>query len=96
VYIDVGGNYKARKLTLRIFTVNFLFDLLANSAYMLRKDKKLWKWSTLKSGFNFLFGKGGVLSEMRTDYLKDYDPGFHPWDEDNRDLLERWQPPQTA
>ena len=96
VYMDIGGNYKARKLTLRIFTVNFLFDLLANSAYMLRKDKKLWKWSTLKSGFNFLFAKGGVFREMRRDYLKYYDPGFHPWDDDNRHLLENWQAPNTA
>ena len=96
VYMDIGGNYKARKRTLRIFTVNFLLDLLANTTYMLRKDKKLWKWSTLKSGFNFLFAKGGVLREMRSDYLMYFDPGFHPWDDDNRDLLERWQPPETA
>ena len=96
VYMDIGGNYKARKRTLRVFTVNFLLDLLANTTYMLRKDKKLWKWSTLKSGFNFLFAKGGVLREMRSDYLMYFDPGFHPWDDDNRDLLERWQPPETA
>ena len=96
VYMDIGGNYKARKRTLRIFTVNFLLDLLANTTYMLRKDKKLWKWSTLKSGLNFLFAKGGVLREMRSDYLMYFDPGFHPWDDDNRDLLERWQPPETA
>lgn len=96
VYMDIGGNYKARKRTLRIFTVNFLLDLLTNTTYMLRKDKKLWKWSTLKSGFNFLFAKGGVLREMRSDYLMYFDPGFHPWDDDNRDLLERWQPPETA
>jgi predicted metal-dependent hydrolase len=96
VYMDIGGNYKARKRTLRIFTVNFLLDLLANTTYMLRKDKKLWKWSTLKSGLNFLFAKGGVLREMRSDYLMYFDSGFHPWDDDNRDLLERWQPPETA
>lgn len=96
VYMDIGGNYKARKRTLRIFTVNFLLDLLANTTYMLRKDKKLWKWSTLKSGLNFLFAKGGVLREMRSDYLMYFDSDFHPWDDDNRDLLERWQPPETA
>ena len=96
VYIDVGGSYKARKLTLRIFTVNFLWNLLANTAYMLRKDKKLWKWSTLKSGFKFLFAKEGVLREMRRDYLTYFDPDFHPWDDDNRQLLESWQTSQAA
>ena len=67
VYNDVSGDYKIRKLTLRAFTVNFFFSLLANTAYMLRKDKKLWKWSMLKSGFNFLFAKGGVWREFRSD-----------------------------
>jgi len=96
IYVDVGGDYKSRKLTMRLFTVNFLLDLLANTAYMLRKDKKLWNWSTLKSGFNFLFGKGGVLREMRSDYLMYFDPDFHPWDDDNRHLLEKWQMPNAA
>ncbi len=96
VYIDVGGNYKARKLTMRLFTINFLFDLLANTTYMLRQDEKLWKWSTLKSGFEFLFAKGGVLREMRADYLKYFTPDFHPWDDDNRHLLESWHAPKTA
>jgi predicted metal-dependent hydrolase len=96
VYLDVGGNYRARKMTLRIFTIHFLWNLLANTAYMLRKDKKLWKWFTLKSGFKFLFAKDGVLREMRADYLTYFDPDFHPWDDDNRHLLERWQASQAA
>jgi predicted metal-dependent hydrolase len=96
VYIDVGGAYQARKLTLRMFTIHFLWNLLANTAYMLRKDKKLWKWSTLKSGFKFLFANGGVLREFRGDYLMYFDADFHPWDDDNRHLLESWQAPEAA
>ena len=96
VYNAVSGDYKIRKLTLRGFTVHFFFTLLANTAYMLRKDKKLWKWSTLKSGFNFLFAKGGVWREFRGDYLMYFDADFHPWDDDNRHLLESWQTPQVA
>jgi uncharacterized protein len=96
VYTDVGGTYKARKLTLRMFTIHFLWSLLANTAYMLRKDKKLWKWSTLKSGFNFFFAKGGVWREFRADYLTYFDPDFHPWDDDNRHLLERWEAAQAV
>jgi predicted metal-dependent hydrolase len=33
---------------------------------------------------------------MRSDYLMYFDPDFHPWDDDNRHLLESWQPPQAA
>jgi predicted metal-dependent hydrolase len=96
VYTDVGGTYKARKLTLRMFTIHFLWNLLANTAYMLRKDQKLCKLSTLKSGFKFLFAKGGVWREFRADYLTYFDPDFHPWDDDNRHLLESWQAPQAV
>jgi hypothetical protein len=33
---------------------------------------------------------------MGEDYLKYYDPGFHPWDDDNRHLLENWQVPNAV
>ena len=91
VYTEVCGSYRARKVTLKIFTLHFLRDLLLNTAYMLKRDKVLWKFSTWRSGFKFLFGKGGLMREMRADYLQYYDPSFHPWDDDNRDLLENWQ-----
>ena len=80
----------------RVATIRFLWNLLANSAYMLRKDKKLWRWTTLKCGFKFLFAHDGVLCEFRRDYLKYFDPDFHPWDDDNRYLLESWQAPKAA
>lgn len=91
VYNEVCGSYSARKLTLRIFTFNFLKDLLSNTCYMLKQDGVLWKLSTWRSGFKFLFGKGGLIREMRSDYLDYYDPAFHPWDDDNRELLATWQ-----
>lgn len=91
VYNAVSGDYRDRRMTLRLFTIHFLCDLLLNVAYMLKRDKVFWKWSTWKSGFGFLFGKGGVISEMRRDYLKYFNPNFHPWDDDNRQLLEKWQ-----
>lgn len=96
VYTEVSGSYRARKITLRIFTYNFIKDLLLNTCYMLKQDRALWKLSTWRSGFKFLFGKGGLIREMRSDYLQYYDPAFHPWDDDNRDLLADWQPTVTG
>ena len=37
----------------------------------------------------YLFGKGGLLRRAMPDYLSYFKPGFHPWDHDDRDLLER-------
>jgi len=94
VYTEISGDYRVRRITLRLFTILFLRDLLLNTCHMLNKDKILWKWSTIASGFKFIFGKGGILREMRSDYLKYFDPNFHPWNNDNRHLLENWK--QTA
>jgi predicted metal-dependent hydrolase len=91
VYTVMGGNYRARKITLRLFTVHFLWNLLANTSYILRKDKVLWKWATLKSGFKFLFAKDGVLRGWHRDFTLYFDPDFHPWDDDNSELLENWR-----
>ena len=96
VYTDVAGKYKTRNITLRLFTTHFLLNMLANTLYMLRCDKKLWKWSTLKRGCKFLFAIDGVLRKFGRDYLKYFDPDFHPWDDDNRHLLESWQASGTA
>lgn len=58
---------------------------------MLRPEKQLWKWPTVKSGFKFLFAKSGLLHEFRADFLSYFEPDFHPWDSDNRHLLQHWQ-----
>jgi len=91
IYTLFSGNYRTRRITMRLFTMHFLWNLLANTAYMLRKDMQLWKWATLKSGFKFFFAKGGVVREFGPDYLRYFDENFHPWDDDNRHLLENWQ-----
>jgi uncharacterized protein len=91
VFTEVSGSYRARKITLQLFTLFFLRDLLLNTAYMLKKDKALWKLSTWRSGFKFLFGRGGLIREMRKDFMMYFDADFHPWDDDNRELLENWQ-----
>lgn len=96
VYSLFGGTYRARRITMRFFTMHFLWNLLANTFYMLRKDRQLWKWATFKSGFKFFFAKGGVLRELGPDYLRYFDENFHPWDDDNRHLLENWQASMTS
>ncbi len=36
---------------------------------------------------NFLLGRPGIFRRVFFDYLDYYRPHFHPWDQDNRDLL---------
>ena len=64
------------------------FDLDA-SAFLLKADGKLWSLRTWLGGVNFLWGKPGVLRKCLPEFLAYFRKGFHPWQQDNRELLER-------
>ena len=63
---------------------------------MLRHDKQLWKWGTLKSAIKFMFAKDGFIRQHWPEYKKYYHEDFHPWDHDNRELLSKALNHQTA
>ena len=87
VYQQVGGTLGLRKFMLRIFTYHFFVDLLSCTFSMLRHDKQLWKWTTFKSGWKFMFGKKGFIRELWPQYKMFYKADFHPWNHDNSYLL---------
>ena len=39
----------------------------------------------------YLWRKPGLFSKGWRTYISWYRPGFHPWDHDNRALIERWK-----
>lgn len=96
VYQSVGGSYKMRKFMLRLFTLHFLMDIMASTFSMLRQNKQLWKWNTLKSGTKFIFGKGGLVRTLWPQYKSFYKKDFHPWNNDNRELLENYLAAETV
>ncbi len=96
VYLAVGGSHKLRKFMLRLFTLHFLMDIMASTFSMLRQNKQLWKWSTLKSGIKFTFGKGGLVRTLWPQYVSFYKKDFHPWNNDNRELLENYLAAETV
>ena len=42
-------------------------------------------------GLKWLLGRPGPLRRIVPDYLAYFRPGFHPWQQDNRDLIEPLQ-----
>lgn len=88
VYNSIGGKYTLRRRMYLFFTFNFLRDTLKNSFYMLHKNRQLWKLSTFKSCAKFLLGREGLVRTFWSDYKAYYQKDFHPWDEDNRHLLD--------
>ncbi|MDF1763947.1 MAG: metal-dependent hydrolase [Oleibacter sp.] len=91
VYEQTGGSYLRRVLHMATITMTFMFRLSTVHAYFLWKDKQLFKWSTWKSGFNFYWKAPGLLPAIWQEYKDYYRRDFHPWENDNRELLEGWK-----
>ncbi len=91
VYEHIGGSHEMRTRVMRLAMVTLLIDTLRVTFKILRHDKQMWKWSTLKSLSKFLFSKTGFIRAHVPAYKDFFRKNFHPWDLDNRDLLEQWQ-----
>lgn len=91
VYRAMGGDEKMRKVALRRASIVLTLDILHGVVHMLRRDGHLWSPKVWWSGAVFLFGKGGVIRGIRKTYMEYYREGFHPWQQDTRELLHRWE-----
>lgn len=91
VYRAAGGNYPERAAVMIGTTVVFWKKVLEHQIRMMRargvhRSPRAWA-----SALWFLFGDPGGLRKVFRPYFHYFRPGFHPWDIDNRDLLEQWK-----
>lgn len=71
----------------------FLFTLnITRFASMLLEADGMSTWRARLGVLNYLFGKPGLFRKSWRAYWDWFRPGFHPWDHDNRSLLESWRP----
>ncbi len=91
LYKDVSDNYLERQRT-----------FLSGSAYlvgftsyftwqMLKRDGIHRQPLTLAKGLWKGFGYKGVISSIIPAWFSYLKPGFHPWDDDNSALIEKWR-----
>jgi predicted metal-dependent hydrolase len=68
------------------------FPLLAvNHAYLLYQDRQLTNLRSALYLADILFRRPGILSGVLRHYLPYYRPDFHPWDDDNREVIRVWK-----
>ncbi len=96
VFVAVGGTTSERRRALVFSTWFFLKDTFRITRLMLKKDGKLWSLREWLSGMNFLFIYPGVLRRILVPFLNFLRKGFHPWQHDNRQLIEEWSKEQRA
>ena len=82
-----GRRYRARIRAMLIATATLSATIAANMADLYREDglKGIRIWART---LHYLFVKPGVLRRTTPAYLAYYKPGFHPWQHDDRALLE--------
>ena len=91
VYQAVGGRYLERVIVMLLATVIFWVLVAEQQLRLMRADGILWSAGEWGSLVRFLWIKPGALLAMWRLYLAYYRPRFHPWQLDNRDLLEKWK-----
>jgi predicted metal-dependent hydrolase len=98
VHLAVGGTIRERRIALYMNTMYFFKDAFGITRQMLKKDGKHLSIREWLSGMNFLFGKPGFLRRCGLNYFRYLRKGFHPWDHDNRNVIEDWKAsnPKTA
>jgi len=80
VYQATNGSPFFLRFAMLISTFFFLLGLFVNLTVLLFKDGSIRKWSTWKTGVQFVFGpRQGFLVRPWRDWLAFFKPGFHPW-----------------
>jgi uncharacterized protein len=90
VYRAVGGSEALRRGVMRRATVFLTFEVTRALVSILRKDGQLFNIRLWRQGLARLFGKQGVFSGAWPLYKAYYREGFHPGQQDTRELLVQW------
>ena len=91
VYRATGGGYLERVFAMMIATVIFWAKVFEHQVRLMWADRLLFSVSEWYGLFRHLFIEPGGMAKLFWPYLEYYRPSFHPWEFDNRDLLDAWK-----
>lgn len=91
VFQAVSGDNSIRRGTMMRVTIFFWIHIFSLQTILLWQDGMPIRPIKFVEAMNFLIGKPGLLRKMGRDYLDYYKKDFHPWQHDNRDLINNWK-----
>lgn len=95
VFVDASGGglrgYLLRTSGMVMATIVGLPILVGNHAYLLYKDRQLTNARSAMHMSKLLFLSPGIMTKTLAGFFPYFRPGFHPWDDDNRDLIHVWK-----
>jgi len=91
VYMQMEGGRKYLRRVLKLATFMFNVRIALYMVALLWWARKFPSWSDIKGFRRFMYGDKGLLTNIRQPYRDFFKEDFHPWDHDNRDLIDKWQ-----
>ncbi|MCJ0763929.1 metal-dependent hydrolase [Variovorax terrae] len=90
LYLALGGNHRWRVWWYSYVLAVFAFDAMRQTVLNLWRDGSLFKPRTWWGAATFFFGRDGQLWRCTGPLLAYYRRGFHPDQDGDRALAERW------
>jgi predicted metal-dependent hydrolase len=90
VYRAAGGGYWKRVSWYLHVSLIFWRDTSLQTLHNLRRDRAVWRLGTWTSAARAWFGRKGLAWHLLKPGLDYLSPRFHPWQHDNRALLQLW------
>jgi hypothetical protein len=90
-YLAVGGSRAALRSMLRLETLQLARHVFAGMRMMLKANGMHRKPSLWWNGLKWLCGRDGILRKVAPEWRAFMRADFHPWDQDNRGLIEAWK-----
>lgn len=91
VYMLCENDQKYLRRVLRLVTFMFSVRIFFYMIALLWWSRTLPGWKELKGFYRFLWGKKGIITNIRRPYRDYFKEGFHPWDHDNQALVDKWK-----
>lgn len=91
VFEAVSGD---RDLLRRVGAMTTIFFVLNQVRHTVTALRSLGHRPSLREyleAFEFYFGPEGLITKVAGPYRDFFRPDFHPWDQDNRHLIEEWK-----
>ena len=91
VYRAVGGSAEQLHRLMKIIFPQFAMRICLTIRQMRSLDNKTWlSYRFWRDGYRFLYGPDGIFQPLKPQYRDFFRAGFHPWQHDNRELLQTW------
>jgi len=84
---SINGKETTRQWFMVFATILYWWSVGKATIQFLHADRQLFKWSTVKDAWQFLFAKNGMIRENTNRYFDYYKKDFHPNDHDDSLLL---------